>query len=180
MNIEQNKPIINANTQLITVQIGYQLVNSIEYQNLINENFELKSKILLFSQNENFLNETIKNGENQIEELQKENEELRKKIKEMESDILLLKEENKKLNYDIYLLKEKNIKFDALVKLNECNAIVNKNFKKEYRKWYNLQINDYVPNINDIIEEPPNELDNKKLYDFWNNFLIKYPRSDDL
>jgi hypothetical protein len=37
-----------------------------------------------------------------------------------------------------------------------------------------------VPNINDIIDDPPNEIDDKNLYDFWSNFLIKYPRSDDL
>ena len=151
------------------------------------ENERLSSKISellkdkeLLTKDKELLHNIILNRDKTIVELKEENEKLNNRVNELENAMILLKEENKKLNCDICLLKEKNIKFDALVKLNECNAIVNKNFKKEYRKWFSIKRTEYVPNINDIIDDPPNENDDKDLYDFWSNFLLKYPRSNDL
>lgn len=146
------------------------------------ENERLSSKISellkdkeLLTKDKELLHNIILNRDKTIVELKEENEKLNNRVNELENAMILLKEENKKLNCDICLLKEKNIKFDALVKLNECNAIVNKNFKKEYRKWFSIKRTEYVPNINDIIDDPPNENDDKDLYDFWSNF-VRWPR----
>ena len=71
----------------------------------------------------------------------------------------------------------KNI-FDALVKLHECNALVNKEFKRLYKKKFNLsKYDNNVPNIGDFIENPPIKEDGDD-YDFWIEFNELYPGSN--
>ncbi len=92
-------------------------------------------------------------------------DELKEKILQLENDINKIK-------------KDKNI-FDALVKLNECNALINKEFKKVYKQTFKPKRTEYIHNFWDYINDPPNE-NEKEYYDFWNNFFNLYPRSDDL
>ena len=75
-------------------------------------------------------------------------------------------------------MKNNKNKFDALVKLHECNALVNKEFKKLYKIRFNKKKGDYIPNIGDFIIEPPTEEDGDD-YIFWLDFNEKYPRSND-
>jgi hypothetical protein len=136
-----------------------------EYDNLIKENFELKNKILTLYSNEKQLNEIIISRDKTIEELKKENLELKNRIVELENEIKIIKNDKEKL--------------DTLIKLNDCNALVNKHFKLEYKNKFKPKRNEYIPNIGDIINDPPNELDDKEYYDFWMYFKNKYPGSDD-
>lgn len=106
----------------------------------------------------------IKDHEENIKRLEKENGELRERIKYLEEKIVYLEERNNKL--------------DALVKLNECNILVNNTFKKEYMKEFNKNRYDYIPNIGDFIRDPPT-LSEGRIYEFWERFKKKYPRSDD-
>jgi len=90
---------------------------------------------------------------------------LQKKIKEQEIRILKLEKDKETV--------------DALVKLHEYNAIVNKVFKNEYKEYFNKERDDYIPNIGDYINDPPTNKYNED-YIFWINFLSMYPNSDDL
>lgn len=122
---------------------------------------------------------------------------LQKKVKEqdirilnLEKDNKILKEDNEKKDIKINKL-EKEIKvliddkqqFDALVKLHECNALVNKEFKRLYRiKFNKKRYDNNVPNIGDFIMNPPDpneplEVDD---YNFWIEFNSKYPNSDNI
>ena len=67
-------------------------------------------------------------------------------------------------------------------------------FMKECKKMFNIKKYDYVPNIYDLIDFPPNESNenhtmddlyfsslrksDKELYDFVKDFQIKYPKYD--
>ena len=100
-----------------------------------------------------------------INRLEQENKELKMEIKELKSEIKILKDDKQK--------------FDALVKLNECNALVNKEFKRLYRlKFSKSKYDNNVPNIGDFIRDPPTENDGGD-YEFWKEFNLKYPQSDD-
>ena len=87
------------------------------------------------------------------------------------------------------ILKEDNIilqlettknKFDALVKLHECNALVNKEFKRLYRIKFNInKYSNDVPNLGDFINMPPTEEDGDD-YIFWQEFKTKYPNTDNI
>lgn len=48
-------------------------------------------------------------------------------------------------------------KFDVLVKLYDCNQLVNTTFKKKYKKYFNKDIFDYIPNICNFINDPPTD-----------------------
>jgi len=122
---------------------------------------------------------------------QKQINALKKDIKDLKDDIKILKEENnkkdirinklekenKELKAEIKELKDDKHKFDALVKLHECNALVNKEFKRLYKIRFNKKKGEYIPNIGDFIEEPPTEDDGED-YTFWLEFNKKYPESN--
>ena len=72
-----------------------------------------------------------------MKELKEENKTFKEQIIKLEIDNKELKEENKILKREIKELKDDKQKFDALVKLYECNALVNKEFKKLYRIKFN-------------------------------------------
>lgn len=129
---------------------------------------------------------------------------LQKKIKEQDVRILNLEKDNKILKEDNKILKEDNVKkddklnklekdikvlldnkeqFDALVKLHECNALVNTEFKRLYRIKFNKNKRDNnVPNIGDFIRDPPDPDDPSDTddYNFWVDFNKKYPNSDNI
>ena len=90
-----------------------------------------------------------------MKELKEENKTLKERIIKLEIDNKELKEENKILKKEIKELKDDKQKFDALVKLHECNALVNKEFKKLYRIKFNKnKYDNNIPNICDFINDP--------------------------
>ena len=90
-----------------------------------------------------------------------------------------MEDNNDKLTKQITILEQNKQKFDALVKLHECNALVNKEFKKLYRIKFNKnKYDNNIPNIGDFINDPPTE-DDEDNYKFWKEFNNKYPQSDD-
>jgi hypothetical protein len=124
------------------------------------------------------LQKKIKEQEIRILKLEKNNEIKDKQIINLNNKIEILEKDNKSLNTEISILKKDKETFDALVKLHECNAIVNKVFKNEYKKYFNKKRGEYIPNIGDFINDPPT--DNDPDYVFWKIFLTMYPNSDDL
>jgi hypothetical protein len=123
---------------------------------------------LLRNENQNLRTENTR--------LKNENAVLILTIEGNEKTIKLLKEENKRLNDRISALekelkdlKEWKTKFDALVKLNECNALVNKEFRKRYEaklgRKTRLNVGDYIKN------EPEGKLESE----MWAEFCNDYP-----
>ena len=55
--------------------------------------------------------------------------------------------------------------------------IINIIFMKECRKMFNIKKYDYVPDLYDLIDFPP-ESNEKELYNFVKDFQIKYPKCD--
>lgn len=155
-----------------------QWINVDELNKLKKDNTDMKNQIeelkrekeILYNDmvdKHNLINkheETINNNKITIEELKKENEELKSKIFILEKDMNDLKNGKKK--------------FDALVKLHECNSLVNKIFKQRYMKEFKKGRGDYMPDIGVFINDPPNVSDSDYL--FWEKFKLDFPRSDDL
>jgi len=114
-----------------------------------------------------------------VKELKEENKTLKEEIKVLKQDNVILKNNNDKLTKKINKLEDDKQKFDALVKLHECNTLVNKEFKKLYRIKFNKnKYDNNIPNIGDFINDPPTE-DDEDNYKFWKEFNNKYPQSDD-
>ncbi len=185
---------------------GSQYVQKSEYDKVKQENYELHTKIFNLTANQQTLHDTIKNRDEiilardkTIEELQKENNLLKIRIKELEDKIdkleldnkslnkkmnvlerdnEILKKDNNLLNNKIEILEKDKQRFDALVKLHDCNQLVNITFKKEYRRYFNKGKFDYVQNIGDFINDPPEKEDDT--YDFWVKIINKYPNSYNL
>ena len=151
----ENESLRQRNAELERDKESYR-DNMEKYKEIIDENKKL-----------------IKEHETNIEKLKEENIGLNKKIKLLEDHILSLETKIDKME------KEKE-KFDALVKLHECNALVNKIFKIEYKKCFKPKRNEYIPNIGEIINDPPTKTDDEEYYNFWEEFKIKYPNSDDI
>lgn len=90
-----------------------------------------------------------------------------------------LRQENKELKQNIEKINRRNDIFDALVKLHECNVLVNKEFKRLYRIQFNLRKYDNnIPNIGDFIFSPPSKEDDEENYNFWIEFNNQYPNSN--
>ena len=60
--------------------------------------------------------------------------------------------------------------FNTFVKLYKLYAIVNDQFKIEYKNAFKQNRSGYIPNIDDYINNPPNEIYEKKYYKFWMHF----------
>jgi len=158
----------NMNEYHILIEATYSLIDS-----------DYKDKLIIS------LQKKIKEQEIRILKLEKDNEILKKdnEILKKDNEILkkdnnLLKIDNKSLNTKIEILEKDKQRFDALVKLHDCNQLVNNTFKKEYKRYFNKGKFDYVPNIGDFINDPPEKEDDT--YDFWIKFINKYPDSDNL
>ena len=52
--------------------------------------------------------------------------------------------------------------FNTFVKLYKLYAIVNDQFKTEYKKAFRQNRSGYIPNIDDYINNPPNEIYEQK------------------
>ena len=130
--------------------------------------------------NDDYLQPQINILKKDIKNLHKENNEFKDRVVKLEIENKELKIENKELKREIKELKDDKQKFDALVKLHECNALVNKEFKKLYRIKFNKnKYDNNIPNIGDFINDPPTE-DDEDNYHFWNDFNVKYPQSNDI
>jgi chromosome segregation ATPase len=157
---------IEYNTDIETTQIVIDLLD------LTIVDDHKQSQINALKKDVKILQEDIKILKEQVIKLEIENKELKEENK-------ILKEENKELKREIKELKDDKQKFDALVKLHECNALVNKEFKRLYRIKFNRSKYDInIPNIGDFINDPPTE-DDEDNYNFWKEFNAQYPQSDD-
>jgi hypothetical protein len=172
-------------TYIVVASDGSQYVQKSEYDKVKQENYELHTKIFNLTANQQTLHDTIKNRDEiilardkTIEELQKENDKLKIRIKELEDKIINLELDNKLLNNKVDKLERDKEIFDGLVKLHECNALVNNVFKYEYRKYFKKGDYEYAPNIDEFIRKPPTD-NTRPDYIFWNEYLTKYPCSDD-
>jgi cell division protein FtsB len=125
----------------------------------------------------NALKKDVKDLKDDIKILKEDNIKKDIRINKLEKENNELKQENKELKAEIKELKDDKQKFDALVKLHECNALVNKEFKRLYKIRFNKKKGEYIPNIGDFIEESPSEDDGED-YEFWLEFNKKYPESN--
>jgi hypothetical protein len=89
--------------------------------------------------------------------------ELKIKLNKLEDDIILIKQ-----SHDEFKKDKQNL--EAIVKLNECAAIADEHFRLEYKKRFKPKRNEYIPNIGDIIKDPPLKDDDEEYYIFWENF----------
>lgn len=106
----------------------------------------------------------IRQHKETIKKLTEENTELKTRINHLEKEIGEMRNEK--------------LKFDALVKLHECSALVNKAFKNAYKLKFNKKRGDYIPNVGDFIKDPPND-EKDPDYEFWFEFKETYPKTDD-
>ena len=110
-----------------------------------------------------------------IEELKKENEELKLRSGILENGHNELKNIFSNLQNEHNELKNKFSCFEAISKLHDCDTLVNNTFKKEYHKWYKLKKHDYVPNLGEFVKNHPDKDDD---FNFLKDFCNKYPNSD--
>ena len=172
---EQVNEVINDVYHNLNIKTTIGLVDFVEY--IINDDYKqpqinaLKKDVKTLQEENKVLKEENKTLKERVIKLEIDNKELKEENK-------ILKEENKILKKEIKELKDDKQKFDALVKLHECNALVNKEFKRLYRIKFNKnKYDNNIPNIGDFINDPPTE-DDEDNYKFWNEFNQKYPQSD--
>ena len=175
LTLTQVNEIINDVYHNLNIKTTIELVDFVEY--VINDDYKqpqinaLKKDVKILQEENKILKEDNINKDTRINVLEKENNLLKIEIKE-------LKEENNNLKNRINMLETNKNIFDALVKLHECNALVNKEFKRLYKKKFNLsKYDNNVPNIGDFIENPPIKEDGDD-YDFWMKFNELYPGSN--
>lgn len=108
----------------ISIPIGMCVINQIEYNNLIKENIELKTKILQLYDNERTFRQLIETKDRTIEELKNENIELRQRLETLEKKYNILEDEHNKLKsrYNILELKH-NILESKLEEMFHRDAI---------------------------------------------------------
>ncbi len=181
---DENIQDVHSIVDLIDLTINDEHIQK-QINNIKKDNKQLKSDISILKTENNQLKVENKQLKCDIDILKTENNQFKAENKQLKSDIEILKTENnqfkaenKQLKSDIDILKNNKERFDALVKLHECNALVNKEFKKLYKLKFKKSKFDYIPNIGDFIMDPPDEID-KDDYDFWLEFNNKYPRSND-
>lgn len=163
------------------INIPFQITYSMEYHELARENNNMKNEIARLINNEKILHDVITNKNKTIEDLRKENAELKNRLNLIEKQLKILSENNiqqiqkydtLKNEHDILknehdILKnnfvqnaEEKILIESLAKLNDCDKLANDSFKKEYRKYFNLgKWDKSVPNIGDFVNDPPNVID---------------------
>jgi chromosome segregation ATPase len=105
-DIQQNT--IN-NTKHVSGNINIdQQISLVNYEKLQAENFELQAKILTYVGNEKILQQMIINGEKTIEELKKENEQLKEYIKSLEQRLNDQQIDITKLQIEVHNLKQRD------------------------------------------------------------------------
>jgi len=155
------------------------LEKNLEIEMLRKENQELREKIKILEDKIANQDIEITRQNYEITKQQKEINDLKKETKDLKQDNIVLKNNNDKLTKQINKLEDDKQKFDALIKLHECNTLVNKEFKRLYRiKFNKTKYDNNIPNIGDFIRDPPTKNDGED-YNFWIEFNNKYPQSDD-
>lgn len=142
-------------TYIVVASDGSQYIQKSEYDKVKQENYELHTKIFNLTANQQTLHDTIKNRDEiilardkTIEELQKENNILKIRIKELEDKISKLELDNKSLNTKIDILEKEN------KEIKEDNRTIkedNKEIHKQLTKMMNKTIfNKYTKAIQDV------------------------------
>jgi hypothetical protein len=149
-------------TYIVVASDGSQYIQKSEYDKVKQENYELHTKIFNLTANQQTLHDTIKNRDEiilardkTIEELQKENNILKIRIKELEDKISKLELDNKSLN----------TKIDILEKDNRTIKEDNKEIHKQLTKMMNKSIfNKYTKAIQDVnrLEQFEKQLNNPR------------------
>ena len=149
-------------TYIVVASDGNQYIQKSEYDKVKQENYELHTKIFNLTANQQTLHDTIKNRDEiilardkTIEELQKENNILKIRIKELEDKISKLELDNKSLN----------TKIDILEKDNRTIKEDNKEIHKQLTKMMNKSIfNKYTKAIQDVnrLEQFEKQLNNPR------------------
>jgi hypothetical protein len=67
---------------------------------------------------------------------------------------------------------------EAIEKLHECDVLANNEFQRLYRDEFKLNNYVYVPSIGNFIRAPPSSSRDPQEYKFWQQFITKYPGSD--
>ncbi|ATZ80742.1 hypothetical protein BMW23_0696 [Bodo saltans virus] len=151
-------------------------VNATEYTNLKNENIELKTKIAEFIKHKDDLMELITQKDRTIDELKKENAELKIKLEHLENEVKNVKEEN-------IIIKQKHN--DLEVKHNELKEKHN-NLENNFNKMIYKQIFDkYMIAIQDLnkLEQLESKLDQQtqnRLYQLKSNRIYECHYFDNL
>jgi chromosome segregation ATPase len=156
-------------TYIVVASDGSQYIQKSEYDKVKQENYELHTKIFNLTANQQTLHDTIKNRDEiilardkTIEELQKENNILKIRIKELEDKISKLELDNKSLNTKIDILEKEN------KEIKEDNRTIkedNKEIHKQLTKMMNKSIfNKYTKAIQDVnrLEQFEKQLNNPK------------------
>ncbi len=85
-----------------------------------------------------------------------------------------------KLEEKIEQLDEKISRIENSLELlqsgsNICTHPSNNDFKIQFRKWFDKTRRDFIPNIDEFINDPPCQWDECKEWDFWDWFKLRYP-----
>ena len=192
MTTELNTHIIELSNKIEDIygnhyseQYNYAITNIKSNTNL--ETTHIIVDLIDLTINDDYKQKQITGLKKDVKELKEENKNLKNEVDELKKDNNILKEDNKqkdikinKLEKDIKVLIDDKQKFNALVKLHECNALVNNEFKKLYRiKFNKKKYDNNIPNIGDFILDPPTE-EEEDDYNFWIEFNNIYPNSDNI
>ena len=188
-----NNTNVSQNKYVLELPVNPMLIDKNLYDTMYKENIELKAKIVEHTEHKKDFIDIITKKDQTIDELKKENETLQKLLDELtkqnnqlieKNNVLInknydLQKDNNIMNDKINNLEIKNEIIEALAKLNDCDAMSNNAFKKEFRKYFKLsKYDNNIPNIGQFIDDPPEESDNEDNYNFWKYFCVKYPNSD--
>lgn len=174
---EQVNEVINDVYNNLNIKTTIGLVDFVEY--VINDDYK-QPQINALKKDVKTLQEENKVLKEDNKVLKEDNKVLKEKIKTLKERVVVLENNNDKLTKQINILEQNKLNFDALVKLHECNALVNKEFRRLYRiKFNKTKYDNSIPNIGDFINDPPSE-DDEDNYKFWNYFNAKYPQADDV
>lgn len=203
VNVQNNSNSINqlqqmtASVNLVGISVGISQEAFQEYLFLKKENNELHLRILELSSNEKILNEMIKTRDMTIDELKKENEELKVKITMLENDMALLKnditvlkQQNKTLENYVLKMENKELYEKFVIAIQDVNRyeeleknVKNNTTSKNLKKLRNDRVSNchYLNEEDDDVTLVDDKMSilydklNKMPIDIKNKFNKKYP-----
>jgi hypothetical protein len=105
-------------------------------------------------------------------------DELQIQVVTLENEIFTLKNRVSILETQVAISNAIQNKQEAIEKLHECDALANNKFQQLYREEFKLDDYAYVPSIGNFIRTPPSNARSPQQYKFWQEFISKYPGSD--